>query len=120
MSTLKNANKPLLCLLVFVFPVQAHSPLKATIPAANEVLAEAPQIIKLIFTKAARVTKVTLTYTNAGTSQTERLELPSKKFVSEMMLSHAFQGAGAYKVNWRALSEDGHAIKGSFSFTVTE
>lgn len=110
----------LLCLLVFVFPAQAHSPLKVTSPAAGEILAEAPQSINLTFAKAARVTKVTLTYTNGDISQTDRLELPSKKFITEMALTPELKGAGTYKVDWRALSEDGHAIKGSFSFTVTK
>lgn len=97
----------------------AHSPLKSTSPAANEILTKVPEQVNLVFAKPARVTKVTLTHTNGDANHTDRLKLPSKKFITEMALMPEFRGAGEYKINWRALGEDGHALKGSFSFTVT-
>lgn len=109
-----------LCLLVFASPALAHSPLKTSSPAANETLAKMPESINLIFAKAARVTKVTLTHTIGDVSHSDRLELPSKKFITEMALNPEQRGAGTYKLDWRALGEDGHALKGSFSFEVTE
>lgn len=79
-----------------------------------------PASINLTFAKAARVTKVTLTHTIGDASHVDRLELPSKKFITEMELTPEPRGAGDYKVDWRALGEDGHVLKGSFSFTITE
>lgn len=109
------------CILAFLAgPTLAHSPLKTTSPAADEVLAKVPEHINLIFAKPARVTKVTLTHTNGDRTHSDRLQLPSKKFITEMALTFEPRGIGDYKVDWRALGEDGHALKGSFGFRVSE
>lgn len=102
------------------FAAQAHSPLKSTVPADKATLSSLPAGINLTFGKAARVTKVTLTHKHGDANHTDQLKLPTKKFTKVFDLKPQFRGVGNYEVNWRALSEDGHALKGKFKFTVSD
>ncbi len=108
--------------LVLLLPITAlaHSPLKSTSPADKAALKVLPDGITMTFGKPARITKVTLTHTHGEANHADKLELPSKKFQTSFQLTPTFRGHGNYKVDWRALSEDGHALKGAFSFTVAE
>ncbi len=96
----------------------AHSPLKATMPADGETVSGTPDMLHLVFAKPARVTKIMLKHTAGATTHEDKLAIPSKKFETELMLKPEFKGPGDYTVDWRALGEDGHALKGSFKFTV--
>lgn len=98
----------------------AHSPLKSTSPEDNAELNAVPESINITFGKPARITKVTLIHTTREDAHSDKLALPSKKFKTSFELTPMFRGNGAYTVDWRALSKDGHALKGSFSFTVSE
>jgi methionine-rich copper-binding protein CopC len=98
----------------------AHSPLKSTSPEDGAMLNDAPKVIQFTFAKPARVVKVVLKHKNDDTFDEVKLDLPNKDMVEELQLSPQFTGSGEYKVEWRALSEDGHAIKGDFSFFVND
>ena len=115
--------KKLILGTVFAFSMAvsafAHSPLKATMPANGETMTANPDMLHLIFAKPARVTKIILKHTVDGATHEEKLELPSKEFDTELMLQPDFMGKGSYEVEWRALGEDGHALNGTFNFTVT-
>lgn len=96
----------------------AHSPMKSTSPVNEANLNAEPEMLHLNFAKPARVLKVVMTHTTADASHEMRIKLPTKDAVKEMHLTPEFMGAGAYKVEWRALGQDGHVIKGAFSFDV--
>lgn len=117
-------NRKFLLALVFATTLSnaamAHSPLKSTSPKNNAELTVVPEGITMTFGKPARITKVTLTHTSGENSHADKLQLPSKKFETRFELMPEFRGKGVYKVDWRALSNDGHALKGSFSFSVAE
>ena len=102
------------------YTAMAHSPLKSTSPENNAELTVVPEGIKMTFGKPARITKVMLIHTAGENSHADKLKLPSKQFETSFDLLPKFRGEGSYKVNWRALSKDGHALKGSFSFTVAK
>lgn len=98
----------------------AHSPMKSTSPANEEQLAAVPDMLHLTFAKPARVLKVVMIHSTADASHETRVKLPTKDAVEEMRLTPEFMGAGNYKIEWRALGEDGHVIKGEFTFEVTD
>lgn len=98
----------------------AHSPMKSTSPANDAKLDAVPEMLNMIFAKPARVLKIVMTHSIDDAVHEERLELPTKDAVNEMRLTPEFMGAGNYKVEWRALGEDGHVLKGDFSFDVVE
>jgi methionine-rich copper-binding protein CopC len=99
-------------------PVLAHSPLKSTSPADGAILTSVPDELIMVFGKPARVVKIVVVNEESET----RLDLPAKKPVSELSVILPDElraiGSGSYAVEWRALSIDGHAIKGKFAFTV--
>ena len=98
----------------------AHSPLKSTSPKDKAIVDAVPTEIIMNFGKPARLTKVTLTHSKGDSSHSDKVALPSKKFEKSFILATEFRGAGKYQVDWRALSNDGHALKGSFTFSVEE
>ena len=97
---------------------QAHSPLMGLTPSDGAVLSAAPEAIEMRFRGAARLIRFQLVNYGDGTkiglgeshlmveSDEHRIILPPLP-------------AGDFTASWRALSEDGHVIKGGFSFSVT-
>ena len=97
---------------------QAHSPLIGLTPSDGAVLSAAPEAIEMRFRGAARLIRFQLVNDGDGAkiglgeshlmveSDEHRIILPPLP-------------AGDFTVSWRALSEDGHVIKGGFSFSVT-
>lgn len=96
----------------------AHSDMKTTSPKNQAKLDAAPEMLHLTFSAPARVMKVVMTHTTADGANEMRLEVPSRELVDEVHLTPEFPGAGAYRVEWRALGEDGHVMTGEFSFDV--
>ena len=94
----------------------AHSPLEATTPANEATVAEVPSEIIMDFKGDIRLTRVSMTHAEA---QTVNLDLDGfDGFVSDYAIPLQGMGSGAYVIEWRGLGSDGHALNGSFSFTV--
>ena len=94
----------------------AHSKQETTVPANNAVLTEAPAELVLKFDKPMRITKLALT-DQAGTDyDVQRTD--QMKHVLKLVAQLDPVPNGEYQVDWRGLSEDGHPMKGTFSFTV--
>jgi len=86
--------------------VMAHSPLDGTMPV--EVLMD--------FKGDIRLTRVSITH--ADTHSMEMDLGDQTAFAQEFILPMHDMGAGLYVVEWRGLGSDGHALNGTFSFTV--
>lgn len=91
--------------------VSAHSAVDSSRPADGAVLTAAPESLGLTFGNPARLTRVTL----SG----EVLNLPDQSGFGTMFeIPLDPLVPGNYTVQWRALSVDGHAVSGGFSFSV--
>ena len=106
----------LLAISLQVLPVAAHSPLISSSPADGDVLAAAPQAIKMKFRSTARLVRLALTGAQSGEVTLSEEHLMVEKHRHKVALPAI--AADEYEVRWRALSADGHLVKGSFSFTV--
>lgn len=94
----------------------AHATLKSSTPANGVVLTEAPKVFHLEFGHAAKLTKFKLTKESeeiavpvdpaAGASTTFNVPLPALT-------------AGKYHAKWSTLGDDGHAMTGAASFSVS-
>ena len=97
----------------------AHAKLRASIPAANAQLDESPSEIRLSFTEAIEPALSSITVRDRATNG------------SGMIRAHSVPGdartcvapleplrPGAYVVEWRTVSADGHAMTGSYTFTI--
>ena len=93
-----------------------HSKQETTTPANNAVLYEAPSELVLQFDKPMRITKLALTDQAGKEYKVQRTD--QMKHVLKLVAQLDPVPKGEYKVDWRGLSEDGHPMKGTFSFTV--
>ena len=105
----------LLALLVMAPAAKAHSPLVVTMPADSAVLVAAPDSLHLTFKGTARLARLSLAHDGADIplGKDHLMQKATQHDVSLPALA-----AGRYQVRWRALSADGHVIKGTFAFTV--
>jgi methionine-rich copper-binding protein CopC len=115
---MKNIIATLILLGALTNSAFAHSKVDTFSPADGDVLTEVPEAIAMSFAKPARITKVSVSHTKGSEEHDIRLDIPTKEFVKTIEFSPDLFGAGTYLVEWRALAEDGHALKGEFSFTV--
>lgn len=95
----------------------AHSPVSSTAPADGAVAAEAPTAIAITFSAPVRLTKVSL-IAEAGGAATDLDLSDAGGFAQAFTMPCETAGAGGYKVVWRALAQDGHAMTGDFRFDV--
>ena len=94
----------------------AHSRAETTVPANGDVLATAPEAITMAFDKPMRITLIELTNADGDAFALERTDEMAP--VTRFEAAPPALPAGSYTVRWRGLSEDGHAMKGTFSFEV--
>jgi methionine-rich copper-binding protein CopC len=95
----------------------AHSELTRSVPAPGAVLERPPGRIELHFTERVQVTALRLHRAATG----REVPLPGRRSIREAQ-SEAVElpplDPGEYRVEWRALSGDGHTIGGSIGFRV--
>ncbi len=112
-------KRPVLTSLMVLWATTAvaHSPLETTVPANDAIVAEAPNEIVLDFKGNIRLTRVTM----AHAVHEADLDLDGfSGFLSDYTIPMQSMGAGTYQIEWRGLGDDGHPMKGTFSFTVDE
>ena len=96
---------------------QAHSPLQSVTPSDGAVLTAAPQAIEMRFRGGARLIRFQLVNAGDGTKiGLGESHLMDKSDEHRIILPPL--PAGEFTASWRALSEDGHVIRGGFSFSV--
>ena len=94
----------------------AHSPLKSTTPANEATIAQAPDEIRLDFGKDIRLTRLAVTHAD---DKKMKLDLSGQDgFKKLYLVPFEGMGTGNYLIEWRGLGGDGHALNGTFSFTV--
>jgi methionine-rich copper-binding protein CopC len=97
--------------------VQAHTKLEKSEPAAGAVVTAAPNQIQLWFNEKldAAVSKIDLT------SPSGKVDLGPPRVMSDKALMAGISGKlgdGTYTVAWQTAGDDGHLVKGDFTFTV--
>ena len=109
--------KKFLIVLVVLFQssfVYAHSPLKSIIPKDGIILNESPAEIKLYFKSSAKLLKTTLQKVEG--SEVILSKEPLMKNSKNHSISLPLLEPGIYHFKWRAMSKDGHIIKGKSNF----
>ena len=94
----------------------AHSPLDETTPTNEAIVTEMPTEVMMDFKGNIRLTRVSITHANKHSMDMDLGE--QSAFTQEFALPMHDMGAGVYVVEWRGLGDDGHALNGTFSFTV--
>ena len=94
----------------------AHSPLEKTTPANEAIVTEMPTEVVMDFKGDIRLTRVAITHADMPSVDMDLSDHTA--FTQEFALPMQDMGAGVYVVKWRGLGADGHALNGTFSFTV--
>ena len=127
--------KQLLITIFFISSTTAlaHSPLVYSSPKNGAILKNTPSKVILGFKSDVRLTKIellkidssktetilqTLFGNNKGTEIILEPELP-REAAKEHMIKLPEIHFGDYHVDWRALSGDGHVMKGNLQFTIS-
>lgn len=99
-------------------PAAAHSHFMGTDPRAGSTLDRAPQYVMLRFSEPVDLAPDTIVVTRDGQRvQTDPAQLAEGgKAVYAALRGEAQEGA--YRVEWRIVSEDDHVESGSFGYTV--
>ena len=111
----------------------AHSPVGFVVPKDGSIIKKAPEKMEIVFTAPAKLIKVE--FSKVTSNQTKSLisgllgneSLTPIKLNKDHLMNESRRHIislpklddGIYKTAWRALSEDGHAIKGEFIFEVS-
>jgi methionine-rich copper-binding protein CopC len=98
----------------------AHPTLTSATPAAGVSAASSPTELRLTFSEdvVPRFSRVTLKDQGGKTIATGPATTEPKDKKQLVVLLKAPLTAGSYTVEWHAVSEDTHAVKGQYSFKV--
>jgi methionine-rich copper-binding protein CopC len=114
----------LIALLVFAFAgtAMAHSELVSSDPKDGAALAKAPTKITMVFSEELSPDGNLIKVMDAGGAQVDNgdttLDLSDANRVTLTITLKSGLGDGAYKVDWKNMSTDGHSEEGSISFSV--
>lgn len=93
----------------------AHAKLMSSSPAAGAQLGTAPQTLTLKFNESVELAALKL----SADGKDIPLTLGHAAAAAEIAVPLPALAAGTYQVQWSALTvDDGHVVKGSFSFVV--
>jgi methionine-rich copper-binding protein CopC len=116
-----RTSRIILILTLAVWPLMAaaHINLNGSQPAANAVLKNMPDEVKLWFTGRVEpeFSRIEVTDTDgdrvdAGDVTADRNQRELKVRLNENLKP------GPYQVNWSAVARDGHRVQGEFSFRI--
>ncbi len=103
--------------LLTALAAEAHASLESISPADRSTVTVAPTEVRLRFTEDVSASFATVTVTGAGDVEAGT----GRATVDGAVLTQALKpdlGSGAYAVAYRVVSEDGHPITGTASFTL--
>jgi methionine-rich copper-binding protein CopC len=94
----------------------AHSSVQSSTPENGATLSEVPSEVSFSFSDDIRLTKVNMTHQDVHTVSLDLGDQTS--FGRTFALPLQSMGEGIYRIEWRGLGIDGHAMQGEFTFTV--
>lgn len=106
----------LLSALAVAPAVFAHTHLESSMPADKAVLDKAPSELMLHFSEPMKLTAVTLR--KQGEGEAHKLAALPKEPTANASVPLQSLSQGEYTVEWRAVGDDNHVMKGTLQFTI--
>lgn len=119
MNALKSTALAVFVALTTAVSAWAHAKMTESVPKDGASVAAGLSSVELKFSKPMRLTLVRIHSAKVDADVAVKGELP-KTFVEEATVLVEPLAAGAYDVQWTAVSQDGHVMKGDFEFKVKE
>jgi len=105
--------------LAFPALASAHAVLLRTSPVASRVLNASPPLVALTYSEPVEPRFAVVSVTDAsGSPQTSGRPARSATNPNELEVPLKHLSEGWYLVYWRVISEDGHPVRGAFTFAV--
>ena len=97
--------------------VSTHMAYSKSVPAKDATLPESPSELQVWFTQDPEpaVSRISLEGPAGGVTLGETTVASDRSIVASVQNP---LGPGSYTVNWRSAGDDGHVLRGDFSFTV--
>ena len=105
------------CALIGAGTAQAHSALVGSTPSADAALDAAPVSVELVFNQEIQTSFANVTVSTADGTQVGAGD-PSVQGERVSLSTTPQMPSGTYTVGYRVISEDGHPITGSYTFTL--
>ncbi|MFL6180163.1 MAG: copper resistance protein CopC [Actinomycetes bacterium] len=119
--------KPLRLFAVVVFagvaltgiagPASAHSELVNSNPKADSTLTQAPRQVELVFNEPIQAQGSSIVVTVDGTTVSNSKTFTTQNTTATVRLDSG-RVPGTYQVEYRVVSQDGHVVDETFSYTV--
>jgi methionine-rich copper-binding protein CopC len=111
------AAAALVTVVALPLPASAHSELVDSTPKAGSVLAEAPRQVELVFNEPVQDQGSSIVVTLDGTTVSDSKTFTTQNTTASVQLDGAGD-PGTYVVEYRVVSEDGHIVDETFSYSV--
>jgi methionine-rich copper-binding protein CopC len=98
-------------------PASAHSELVSSNPEAGSTVAKAPSEVSLVFNEPVQEQGSTILVTLNGTTVSDAKTFTTQNTTASVQLVGSGD-PGTYQVEYRVVSQDGHVVDESFSYTV--
>jgi methionine-rich copper-binding protein CopC len=97
-----------------------HLRLKAAFPAKDTTLTSAPDAVRLWLSEPADLaaTRIEVKLVGGAVIATQALTRGAQPDAPVVARFATPPGSGRYEIDWRAMSKDGHVVKGTHQFTV--
>lgn len=124
MSRIHSVRRPAcwlsLALTVFICAASAsaHARLERSEPKADSTLRQPPKTVELWFSEELEASMSTVAVTDQASKRVDKNNAALSEGNKKLQVELEDLGSGTYTVDWKALSTDGHTMKGKFTFTV--
>ncbi len=107
-------------LLVILLTGMVHNHLVKSTPSNGEALKASPREVKLWFNEKPEVSFTSITILTADSTRVATIKgTATADSMAVALPVSATLAPGKYLINWRTASTDGHAVRGSFGFTIS-
>jgi copper resistance protein C len=97
-----------------------HNHLVKSIPGSGETLTASPREVRLWFNERPEVPFTSVTILTSDSTKVATIKaVPTPDSMSVALPLPTTLAPGRYLVNWRTASTDGHAVRGTFGFSIT-
>ncbi len=113
-----GATAVLLALALLPASARAHAKLLRSQPEAGSTAGQAPKFVELWFNEELEPNLNTVEVKDARGGRVDQGEVTLGEGGKKIQAALGGLASGTYAVEWKAVSADGHTIRGRFNFTV--